>query len=363
MPHAAILLSRQPRRPCARDLWVQKTTQAVDFLTSKNSTIVSSVGLQTWELITAVVSMRGAKLHLVVPGISIDEFNRKTARLREEFALTDRQTEFESVAIPKGTDKAGAQTLRDSAVISRADILVPLSIRPDGNMAQAIRNAEQAGREIIRDFQIPYARREEPIAYDIKPEQVSRQLHKIGRDYLIHWTRASNTSWPGERKIDFYRGVISAGRYPRTAFDTLLRILTTHRLIGSPRHMPGRTRAVSFTGLSPLDCLPLMRWRARFGEMSFEPYGIGLRRSWAEKIGIEPVIYYENAGRPPVGVEPWRTQSRGIKTDWRQEDEYRFRGDLDLSGIPPDQMIAFCVTRDEATRIEKENEVRVVSLY
>ena len=363
MKRAVILLSRQPRRPCARDAWVQQTIRAVDHLANLDVAVVSSVGLQTWELVTAAAVLRQTRICIVIPTTSDEEFEQEAGRIRTQFALTDELVKFESISRSKDADKTEAQVRRDAAVIERADILLPISIRADGNMAHAVRDAEQAGREIIRDFQIPYVARQELIAYKIAPELVSPQINEIGRDYLIHWTRAANGPWPDERSIDFYRDVMTAGQYPRSACDTLHRILKTRRLAGSPRHMPAKTAVVSFTGLPPLACLPLMRWRARFGEMSFEPYGVGIRRSWADKVGIQPVIYYDNPARPPSGVEAWLTQSRGVKTDWRQEDEYRYRGDLDLSQVPSDQLLAFCLTPVESGRIETECGIRATSFY
>jgi hypothetical protein len=353
MKRAAILLSRQPRRPCARDAWVQQTITAVDHLANLDATIVSSVGLQTWELIAAAAAMRQTRICIVIPTTSDEEFEQEAGRIRTQFALTDELVKFE----------AEAQVRRDAAVIERADILLPISIRADGNMVHAVRDAEQAGREIIRDFQIPYVPRQERMAYDIRPDLVSPQIDNIDREYLIHWTRASNGPWPDERMLDFYRDVMTAGHYPRTACDTLCRILRMRRLVGSPRHMPAKTPVVSFTGLCARACIPLMKWRARYGEMSFEPYGIAILRSWADKIGIQPVIYHDNPGRPPSGVEVWRTQSRGARTDWRQEDEHRCRGDLNLSEVPSDQMMAFCLTPAESSRIEKECGIRAVSFY
>ena len=363
MSYAAILSSRQARRPCGTDTWVQQTVRAVNTLAETGATIVSSVGMQTWELVTAMAALREVPLYLIVPSESIEEFEREKEWIEHEFGMSHDRVIFESTYDLSNFDDTDPQISRDLAVIQRADRLLPISIRPEGNMAQTLKVAEQTGRQVIRDFQIDYQARENPVAYSVSPDRIRPELDSLGGEYLIHWTRASNGPWPGERRVEYYRDVASSSRYPRTAFDSLTQILRTGRIMGSPRHMPANTPTVSMTGLSPTACIPLMRWRARYGEMSFEPYGIGISRKLAEQIDIKPVEYYDDPANPPPGVDLWRTQFKGTKTDWRQENEYRFRGDFDFSSISRDAVVAFCLNHDEARQIETQFGVRAISFY
>jgi len=164
--------------------------------------------------------------------------------------------------------------------------------------------------------------------------------------------------------VDYYRAVLNSDRYPRSAYDTLIHILTIRTLKATTRHMPAGTPTVSFTGLSVAESLPLMRWRARYAEMSFEPYGVALARSAATRLGIRAVRYYDaGAGRPAPGGDVWLTQSMGQRTDWRQERESRARGDLDLSSLSGDDFIAICFHPGEAQKITALTGVRAVSVF
>lgn len=363
MLYAALLLSRQPRRPCGRNRWVSQTVRAVDWLVNHDYGVLSSVGVQTWELVTAVAAMRGANLRLVIPADNYSAFDQTCQDISHQFDLPPARTEFLHFEISDNRNEKSSQRDRDRAVVDRADLLMPISVRADGIMAELLSAAETSGRPVARDFETPYRARREVLAYSIEPSLISAQLRAIDDECLTHWTRASNGPWPGERRIDYFRDIVSADQYPRTAFHTLTRILTECRLIASPRHMPAKTPVVSFTGLSPAQVVPLMRWRSRFGEMSFEPYGLGLRRSTAERLGIWPVRYYSGSDQRPVDTDIWLTQSSGAKADWRQELEYRHRGDLGLSAVSPDDLMAFCLRPEESDQVQARLGIRAVPFY
>jgi hypothetical protein len=228
-------------------------------------------------------------------------------------------------------------------------------------MERLIESASADGKPVDRRFAVEYSDRRKTLQYAVDASRISQEIRHIGDDYLIHWTRTANGRWPDECTIDYYRDILSNDRYCRTGHDTLTHILTTNRLIASARHMPRGYATVAFSGLSPLEAVPLMRWRSRFGEMSFEPYGIGIKHKAALAAGIRKVSYV--ARRNPACVEPWLCQSTGQKTDWRQEREYRCLGDLDLTKISKTDMLALCLHSDEATELRQEFGVPVISFY
>jgi hypothetical protein len=126
--------------------------------------------------------------------------------------------------------------------------------------------------------------------------------------------------------------------------------------------MPGNIPTVSFSGISPLEFAGLMRWRARYREMSFEPYGIGIEREFALRHGIKPVMYYEKeCPLSPQGCDFWLTQSRGMKTDWRNEDEYRFRGDFSLAHVSHDKIVCFCFETKQARTIKRQYGIKAIA--
>ena len=105
--------------------------------------------------------------------------------------------------------------------------------------------------------------------------------------------------------------------------------------------------------------LDLIRYRARRREMSFEPYGICIRKSAAERLGIKPVSY--ESDRVVSSKRDWLCQSAGRITDWRQEDEYRCLANLNLSFVQSSDMVAICRFKDEAERLQNETGFKTIS--
>ncbi|MFH1700503.1 MAG: hypothetical protein ABIE07_07930 [Candidatus Zixiibacteriota bacterium] len=64
---AAILNSRQSAYPVGDDLWVQQTMRAVEYLAGRQYTIVTSIGLNTWELVLAIASQNKAEANVILP--------------------------------------------------------------------------------------------------------------------------------------------------------------------------------------------------------------------------------------------------------------------------------------------------------
>lgn len=318
--------------------------------------------MQTWELITAVGAIQKIPTKLYSLPDKRNSAERE-AWLRAEFELKPELTEIADVnGNPAEVSEKELMHLRDEQVVREADILIPISIRRSGAMMKLVEQARADGKEIVADFRCEYADRSGSLAYTISSDDINPELSAFTGKYLSHWTRTTNSAWPGERMSDYYKSVIASASYPRTAFDTLKRIVETRRLIASPRHMPGKIPTVSFTALAPEETAPLMRWRARFAEMSFEPYSVGIDLRACAKLEIQPVRYYERAESISKEAEDfWLSQSIGMITDWRQEKEFRCRGDMSLEGLTSEQLIVVTRTPDEAREIEKRFGVRAIS--
>ncbi len=361
---AAILLSQQPMRPCGRDEWVRGTRNAVMWVKANSMILRSSAGMQTWDLITALASHEKLPMELLIPASSEDDYYRIRRDTVEQFGLDVSVTTFRPL-IPdpdEEYDKAKFMRERDRLIGLNSDVIIPISIRKDGVMAGIIQNAEQSGKPIINSWRVKYRRREESLGYTINEGELTDQALSFDEDYIIHWTRAANGPWPTERATDYYRDIIRSQSFPRSGFDTLINIVRRKKIIASTGHMPDNKPCVCFSALTPRQLLPLIRWRQRYRRMSFEPYGIGIKRNTALQVGVKPVIYYENSEGRPSGVEPWRTQSSGVKSDWRQEKEYRHLNDLDLAEIAKEELICFCRTGEEANNLQNAFGIRTVGL-
>lgn len=360
---AAILLSRQPMRPSGKCRWVRQSVKAVRWLKQNDYALCSSVGQQTWELLTAVASIEDVPLVLFLRNEDSSRFSNQCADVADQFDLNLEQTEFVRIDDTGNEPNTDEWMLRrDMAVVSRADLILPVSIRKEGHMNLISTGRGSDGKKIDTRFETIYEERSNRLAYGIDPDSVDDELRDLSGDYLVHWTRSSNTVWPDEKQIDYYRDIMKSKVYPRSAFDTLQRILTTGRIIASARHMPGRIAAVSFSGLTPMEVVPLMRWRARYRQMSFEPYGIGVKKEIAEKIGICPVRYFKSSVLTSANDQDrWLCQSVGTKGDWRAEKEYRHLGDLDLRSVNREDLIVFCRTKAEAALLQEQVGIRTVA--
>ena len=356
--HAAILLSRQPLRPNRNTGWVVAADQAVRWLVKQRLTLSGSVGLQTWELVLTQALRHGADVRLYLPVQSRADFSREVDLTLTQFDIHPGAVEF--VPVFGGDDKRDTMQHRDRTLISEADTLIPISVRPHGGMERLI--AERATFATIEPrFQIEYRSNRSALKESFAPLTLTKEARACDR-FLIHWTRAVSHPWPDERKIDFYSSILLSDSWPRTAFDTLERICTTGRLLGGTRHLPRGVTAVSFSSLPPAAAVPLMRWRARYHEMALEPYGVGIERTVALDAGITPVIYCD---RLPGERDPerWHYQSSGVKSDWRAEHEYRYRGNLDLRLLPPESVVLFCRNKEEAARLRDRFQYKIVAMF
>ena len=353
---AAILLSRQSLQPSGTDRWVQQTLRALQWVKEHNLELLSSTGMLTWDLITVCASQLQIKQHLIVPVSGQDHDASTLSRILWDLRLDDATVAIEFLISPR---RLGAQ-IRDHTIIQSADILIPISIRPQGRMAEML---EAKGKEIRREFEIPFQKRSIPLQYRLDSTDLSGELRKfesLNKPYLIHWTRAVNGKWPDETTAEFIGDLVAAAEHPRSAFATLRKILASKRLLASGRHMPNNYRTVSFSALKPSEALPLMRWRARYRQMSFEPYGVGIELETALETGFKPVIYAADEAKSKDSDNSWWYQSPGEKTDWRAEREYRYPGHFDFAAIPSDKIIAFCRFRAEAVRLQKETSLRSI---
>ncbi|MBD3239675.1 MAG: hypothetical protein GF331_03750 [Chitinivibrionales bacterium] len=328
---------------------MRAVVEAIEWARSQRLRVVTSVGMQTWELVLVAALRAGVPVDVYALCPPAADRADVEAGIRAAFGLTgtDRVILLDSV---EGTGKRDGLARRDARVVAAADILLPISVRPKGTMTATIARAAAGGTRLIETFTVPYSRRTAPLKFSLDPSRLSSVLMETTDTWLVHWTRTANGPWPTETARSYYDALLDSDTYPRGGFQTLCNILATGRIAASGRHMPARTPTVSFTGRPPHAFVPLMRWRARYREMSFEPYGIGIARSCAADYGIRPVVYHP-AGAPDheaFPAEAWLRQSTGRITWWGDEDEYRCVGDLDLRALPGDRLIAFCRTAGEA---------------
>jgi hypothetical protein len=361
----AILLSRQPMRPSGKAEWIRKTRSALQWVYESDMLLYTSAGMCTWEIILVLAKQIKITQRILIPSVTIEDFHYKCRPLASQFELNGESEKFVPVLpdSPVSVSHKDLMRKRDKVICEKADILVPVSVRKNGHMSALLSELGKKDKKIEKRFIIDYKERTTALTYGIEERYITGEIKNIRNgQYITHWTRTANSSWPTERLIDYYTAIIESESYPRNAFATLQNILKTKQIVASSSHMPDNTPTVCFTALSPCEIVPLIRWRARYRQMSFEPYGIGITKHYALKQGIQPVQYYKKKADCHVPqYDMWLTQSSGKKTDWRAEEEYRFRGDFDLSLIPYEKLICFCFTEQEAVSIEKNFGIKALS--
>jgi hypothetical protein len=349
-PFAAILNSRQSKTPAGSDAWVRRTLEAVEWARRHGYGIVTSMGMVTWELVLHVASQRGLPVVVFIPRATASA-HEEAARVICDFGLSSTRTGF---VFPRHRAHGSAKQLwpsRDEFVIRSAQILAPVSIRPDGNLARLTSTRPET--EVLADFRVPYAPTSHHSKHAAEAWTPSQRISASEWPYLVHFTGTCHGPWPGEKSFSFYADLIESGcEYPRNAMATLRRILSMRKLIGSSDHLRGDTRAVAFTEAPPCDALALMRWRKRFVRWSFEPYGIGIDKAWAEVHGLHPVRYGTSDSYAALSEADRRYfQNQGAHDVWLPEREWRWLGDLDLCEVPQEMLCVLVRTTQEAAEI------------
>jgi hypothetical protein len=330
---------------------------AIQWLAQSGTELLSSIGTPTWDLLTSLASDASLPVTLILPAASNSDFDRFVRETIRQFDLNPERVRFIPSITPGKLFKAERMNARDRFILDYADTIIPISLRPGSSLGKLLTSDLTTGKTIVESFTTSYEKRAVPIAYQIDPSSLDPELSHMTERYLVHWTRSFHHKWPDERQIEYYRDIIRSDTYPRSAYNTLLRIISTGTICASSKRMPARSPCVSFSSLAPVDLLPLISWRARFRQMAFEPYGIGIKKELADELNIRPVIYGSSAG---PATPRWLQQSIGRFTDWRREKEHRHLGDFNLQDIPPDDLIAFVHTLDEAISLERATGLRTV---
>jgi len=337
MTRVAILNSHQSKTPVGHDRWVQSTLVAVEYAVQQGWGIVTSIGLNTWELVTWAAARRRGPIDMVIPDCDEEEKTQRT--VAGDFGLHLDLVRWHVLnRQPNQRAPKAWWTGRDDFICELADVLLPVSLRPGGRIEALI--SQSASRKTIDDrFRVPYDPQPHHERLPIDPDRINPALHAWGDGFLIHWTRACHGPWPGECAADFYEDLVRSGEsYCRSALPTLQRILGERTLRASGWRIGDKQPVVAFTELSPVESLPLMSWRSRWSRWSFEPYGIATHRDWAMAHGVRPVRY--------VTDEEWRAlrsdekpfcHRRGHRADiWPAEREWRHSSDFCFGDTPHD---------------------------
>lgn len=353
-PLAAILNSRQGKIPCGKDGWVRNTIRAAQYAADHNWTVITSIGINTWEMALWACSRAGGRQVVACPANSEGNYQSQMDDIIKDFNLSPEKIGWlfhESTT--KSRSPKSEWPKRDQLAINMANILIPVSVRHGGNLERLM--GASTDKEIVSEFKTDYESQSSERNSPPEFKSLNQQLLTLPWDHICHWTRANNGPWPGQSRADYYRNIIESDTYPNGGLGSLINILQTKRIYASSKSIRENQRAVAFSNLHPKEMLSLMSWRKRYVRYNFEPYGIAISRQSATAIGIRPVIY----GPPSLykrladSDKPFFQSEGGKGGDWRPENEWRYLGDLDLSDIPDSELLI--LVRDR-TEIEKTRQ-------
>lgn len=332
LPKLAIVNSSQSKYPRGGDEWILGTQEALHSYTGKGMTLIGSLGMNTWEMVTWAGGAGGYPLIITVlwDGACdpITLFNDTI----NDFALTPESAMLLLLPVQKKRIRESGPD-RDLLITTLADTLVPVSIRLGGRM-ESLLKAPGIQEKIDSFFRREWMEgsRNNPYRFDITA--VKRDLDSRVKGWLIHWTRACQGPWPGETRAEYYRSITENWEeYAHSARKTLGRIVEERRIRSSSWRISGKENVVCFSGLPPSQATSLMRWRSRYTRYTIEPYGIGIAFSASERVGIKPVWYWDDRTGIPDRIPAFLLQGIGSSGDWPREDEYRHQGDIDLDAL------------------------------
>ncbi|MCP4632284.1 MAG: hypothetical protein GY855_05105 [candidate division Zixibacteria bacterium] len=358
---AAILNSRQSKRPIGSDKWIVNSINAAKYCIDKGLTIFSSIGISTYEVITYAAVKYGGNLIIVLPPAI--EYDTLIKNISTDFKLDKNNVGF---FFPDDlrNEKKSDQLERDKYIISNSDLIIPVSINSEGNLQSLIKKSSRK-HELVCDFKTDYPGYKRILKVDYSKLRIQDWSKREDWNYLTHWTRTCNTPWSNETKYDYYESILkSEAGYHHSALNTLCRVLDEKLLRASSKHLHKGVNAVAFSELRPADVVPLMKWRPRLVSMSFEPYGIAIEKDFAQHIGIKRVLY----GNPEMydilkSDEKPFFHSMGEKGDWMPEKEHRYLGDLKLDDIPADKRKIIVKFESEIQKVQSLTSSEVLPLF
>lgn len=363
---AAVVNSRQRRLPKSEDPWLRETVRAVETAINQGISIVSSVGMITWEWVVWHTKRLGGNQVIVLPRGKVSSMTDRVEEIVREFDLDVRHTVFLMPFHAK--DKRIRKEVypeRDRWVMALAERIFPVSMRESGVMSKLLADPDVIG-QVDNSYQIPYIRyRDDREGTKQLLVDVDGKINVGDWDYLTHWTRSCHGAWTGERICDFYQDLYTADNgYPRDGLQTLKRILQEGKIRGSDELVRGSEAMVSLTETTPEKLLDIIRWRPGFIRWNFEPYGISIKRQALESMGARSVRYGSEAQFRQLsetdGAYFQLVSPEG--KDWGVEKEWRVLGDIDLGVLDTKDVIVWVLKEAEIKETREISRFAVRSL-
>lgn len=177
-------------------------------------------------------------------------------------------------------------------------------------------------------------------------------------EWLIHCTRRCDGPWPGQSWPQ-YRDEMLLGSdeaASRQTLHSLRRIVRMRRLIAGAMTSKNDHRVVCFSAVRLPELLRRRTFRSHVSRWDYEPFGIAIRRTAADNIGMQPVVYGPASARDRLpAAERYRFQAEGRDQDWTAEKEWRSLGDVDLDSLDANDVCVFVPGEADAQIVAEVN--------
>lgn len=375
-PRLGVFNSRKSRLVSPDEPWISALRFSLPLLLALRPMFVSSTGTLTCDLVAAYARKMQAPLLLVQP-FPLEEL-AGTTDSAEKPQNPDFCSVFTCFTRAMRCSKRSRMSCRDRLMASLTDIHWILEIRSRGSLVDILSTQQESsprvqwilepchGRDSARGNQLLLNRFPRSTTLipgrSIIPENPRSALSgrpsfsilecSAGRDeFLYHYTRSCPGAWPGQEHDEYLLSLLNGDPLSaHTALDTLARIIREGKIRGSHRLVRGVQPVVSWTSVSPVLLSSIRQWNRPLMRWTFEPYGIAVSRKLLRKQGAMPSIYIKDAllGRIPAGdrFRFQRHESPGCR--WKQEKEWRLRGDFLLGDISEGEGFVFVPNSEEA---------------
>lgn len=360
----AILNSRQSPRLSNLDAWVEKTLEALHDLDPREIVLVSSLGMTAWDFLSWAGGKAGYPVILIFPAGSAQNFNILRTKAIMDLGLDERKTlAIRPLGLGPVRKKTQANALRDLWVLALSQMILPISIRPGGNLEKYLRSRQLQAKSILNKFKVGYES-PKPIRKPTVPAAIQLpQWYKVD-EYLIHWIRRCIGPWPDQTAAEHFEVTLAGDDAVDSGLDTLMRILQAGSIRASGRLIRGGYEVVPFTENPPQVLRDLIRWRTGLRRWTFEPYGIAIRKAKLMELGAKPVVYGEIADYERLS-ESDRSHfqlAHSGQQDWTREKEWRFKGDISLGQFESGDVVLFVHDIHKALLLPKTCPFQVISL-
>lgn len=305
---------------------------------------------------------------LIAIGSAIEPWVRRAAELFGVPLRTlscDAKTPADILVHPPADSRADC---RDAAVIAVAEQVDCAYVRRGGTIEKCLlRRAKQlqdastrvacshtkkcAAARLIQNGAIGWFRpRLEPLASSTQEKiDLSRcqdDWIRAEDEWLVHCTRQRVGPWPGETRRQYQDAILLGhpAAMQRRPVDALARIIRNRRLIAGAIATRHARPVVCFSAVALNELLQRRCFRPQLGRWDYEPFGVAIRITAAQRIGIVPVIYGDDEIRTQLAAEEqFRFHPQGTTYDWRQEREWRSNISVDLNSLNSDDVRVFAI--------------------